>query len=66
MTPGILKMWISFAGIAAMFLSLLMIYLSRFKLKGVLKNIFAVFAYLFMIISGLIIFYVVFSGPVPE
>ncbi|NSL52305.1 DUF2768 domain-containing protein [Calidifontibacillus erzurumensis] len=66
MTPGMLKMYIAFVGIAAMFLSVLFIYLSRYKLKGLLKTLTAIFAYIFMILAGLIIFFVVFSGPVPE
>ncbi|MEK5442045.1 MULTISPECIES: DUF2768 domain-containing protein [Fredinandcohnia] len=66
MTPGLLKMWISFAGIAFMFIAVISIYLSRFKLKGFLKGLVATIAYIFMILAGIIIFFVVFSGPVSE
>ncbi|MFT4413107.1 DUF2768 domain-containing protein [Fredinandcohnia humi] len=66
MTPGLLKMWISFAGIAFMFLAVISIYFSRYKLKGILKGIVATIAYIFMILAGIIIFFVVFSGPVSE
>jgi len=59
-------MWISFASMAFMFISILLIYLSRFKLKGIVKVIVSVFAYLFMILAGLIILFVVFTGPVSE
>lgn len=59
-------MWISFAGIAFMFFAVIFIYLSRYKLKGLLKGIVATIAYIFMILAGIIIFFVVFSGPVSE
>ena len=63
MSPALMKMYISFAGMGFMFLSLLSLYFSRYKLKGILKGITALLAYLLMIVSGLIIFVVVFSGP---
>lgn len=66
MTPGLLKMYISFVGIGSMFISVILIYLSRYKLKGFLSTIIAVFAYIFMILAGIIIFFVVFSGPVAD
>jgi hypothetical protein len=56
-----LKMWISIAGIALMFLAIMTIYLSRYKLKGFLRVITAVIAYLFMIVAGIILFIVLFS-----
>jgi hypothetical protein len=61
MSPAMLKMWISIAGMALMFLSIITIYFSRFKLKGVLKIITAIIAYIFMVISGIVIFIVLFS-----
>jgi hypothetical protein len=61
MSPAMLKMWISIAGMALMFLSIITIYFSRFKLKGVLKIITAIIAYIFMIVSGIVIFIVLFS-----
>ncbi|ASV69185.1 DUF2768 domain-containing protein [Cytobacillus sp. FSL W7-1323] len=67
MSPGLMKMWIALASMGFMFIAILLIYLSRFKLKnGVLKGVTALFAYSFMVVSGLIIFLVVFSGPVSE
>lgn len=66
MTPGMLKMYISFFGIAFMFLSVVLIYFSRYKLKGFFKTITAIIAYILMILAGLIIFFVVFSGPVAD
>lgn len=66
MSPGLMKMWVSFVAIALMFIAVLTIMISRDKLKGVLKVIVSAFAYLCMITAGFIIFIVVFSGPVPE
>ncbi|WP_019154310.1 DUF2768 domain-containing protein [Robertmurraya massiliosenegalensis] len=64
MSPGMLKMWISIAGMGFMFISIMMIYLSRFKIKNsVFKFITALIAYVLMIVSGIIIFFVVISGP---
>ena len=63
MSTSMLNMYISFAGIIFMFLALGLIMLSRYKLKGILAGVVAVLAYIFMILSGLIIFYIVFSGP---
>ncbi|WP_028783043.1 DUF2768 domain-containing protein [Thalassobacillus devorans] len=63
MSLSMLNMYISFAGIIFMFLAIGLIMLSRYKLKGILAGIVAAFAYIFMILAGLIIFYIVFSGP---
>lgn len=63
MSPALLKMWISFAAMGFMFVSILLIYLSRYKLKGIFKMLTAIVAYILMIFSGIIIFFVVFSGP---
>ncbi|MDR6998557.1 DUF2768 domain-containing protein [Neobacillus niacini] len=61
MSPGMLKMWISVAGIGLMFLAIFTIYLSRFKFKGIVRIITAILAYLFMIIAGIILFIVLFT-----
>ncbi|WP_173916292.1 DUF2768 domain-containing protein [Halobacillus sp. Marseille-Q1614] len=63
MSVSLLKMYISFAGIISLFLATGLIYLSRYKLSGTISWIVAVFAYLFMIIGGLIIAFIVLSGP---
>ncbi|MCA1009473.1 DUF2768 domain-containing protein [Halobacillus halophilus] len=63
MSESMLNMYISFAGILFLFLAIGLILLSRHKLKGVLSGIVAFLAYVFMILGGLIIFYIVFSGP---
>jgi hypothetical protein len=63
MSESMLKMYISFAGMFFLLLAIGLILLSRYKLKGVFAAIIAVIAYLFLISGGLIIFYIVFSGP---
>ncbi|WP_075982140.1 DUF2768 domain-containing protein [Bacillus massilinigeriensis] len=63
MSESMLKMWISIAGMGFMVLSILLILFSRYKLKGFFKFIVALIAYIFMILSGLIIILIVFSGP---
>jgi hypothetical protein len=66
MSPALMKMWISFGSMGLMFLSVIFIYLSRFKLKGFFKFLTALIAYFCMIVAGIIIFFVVFSGPVQQ
>ena len=66
MLDSMMKMWISFASMGFMFISIILIYLSRFKLKGVIKAIVTILAYIFMILAGIIIIFVVFTGPVSE
>jgi hypothetical protein len=66
LSPALLKMYVSFLGMGFMIVSLFAIYLSRFKLKGFFKVVTAVIAYALMIMAGLIIFFVVFSGPTSE
>ncbi|HSI65845.1 MAG TPA: DUF2768 domain-containing protein [Planococcus sp. (in: firmicutes)] len=58
------KMWVSFAGIAFLILSMVIIYLSRYKMKnGILKFIFALFAYVLLILGFFIMVFTIFSGP---
>ncbi|MDR7075272.1 putative membrane protein [Neobacillus niacini] len=61
MSPGMLKMWISIAGMGLMFLAIITIYFSRYKLKGVLKFLTAIIAYIFLFISGITLFIVLFT-----
>ncbi|PPA71768.1 DUF2768 domain-containing protein [Jeotgalibacillus proteolyticus] len=57
-------MWISFGSMGFMFLAIITIYLSRYKLSNkVLKFITGLVAYVMMILAGLIMLFVVFSGP---
>ncbi|WP_110112981.1 DUF2768 domain-containing protein [Bacillus sp. CGMCC 1.16541] len=67
MSPALMKMWISLGSMGFMFISVLSIYLSRYVIKNrILKTIIAFIAYVLMILAGIIIFFVVFSGPTPE
>jgi hypothetical protein len=52
-SPAMFKMWVSIAGMGFMFLAIMTIYISRYKLKGVFQIITAIIAYLLMIVSGL-------------
>ncbi|HYK72007.1 MAG TPA: DUF2768 domain-containing protein [Pseudoneobacillus sp.] len=63
MSPSLLKMWISLAGMGFMFLAIILIYFSRYKLNGIFKILTAIIAYILMILSGIIIIFIVFSGP---
>ena len=64
MTPALMKMWISLSSMGFMFIAIILIYLSRYKLnQRIFKMVTAVFAYLLLFVSGLIIFLVVFTGP---
>jgi len=55
-----LKMWISIAGMGLMFLAIISIYFSRYKLTGIFRFVTAVLAYLFMVVAGLTLFIVFF------
>lgn len=63
MTTSMLNMYISFAGMIFMILAIGLIFLSRYKLKGFFRVIVAIIAYILMLLAGLIIFYIVLSGP---
>lgn len=58
-----MKMWVSFGGIALLIIAITFISLSRYKLKGWISKVVAVIAYISLLLAGLIIFYIVFSGP---
>ncbi|MFD0768543.1 DUF2768 domain-containing protein [Bacillus sp. CGMCC 1.60114] len=67
MSVGLIKMWFSLGAMALMFIAVIFILLSRHKIKNsFLKGFTALFAYTCMIVSGLIIFLVVFSGPIEQ
>jgi len=57
------KMWVSFGGMVLLILAVGLILLSRHFFKGILKVIFSFLAYVSLILGGLIIVYVVLSGP---
>ncbi|MEI2665052.1 DUF2768 domain-containing protein [Rossellomorea sp. LJF3] len=59
-----MKMWISFASMGFMVFAILTIYFSRYKIKQkFLRFITAFMAYILMIAGGLMMIYIVFSGP---
>ncbi|MGE6752256.1 DUF2768 domain-containing protein [Rossellomorea sp. NPDC071047] len=64
MLDSMMKMWISFASMGFMFFAILTIYFSRYKIKQkFLRFITAFIAYIMMIAGGLMMIYIVFSGP---
>ncbi|MFI8576842.1 MULTISPECIES: DUF2768 domain-containing protein [Rossellomorea] len=64
MMDSMMKMWISFASMGFMFFAILTIYFSRYKIKQrFLRFITAFMAYIMMIAGGLMMIYIVFSGP---
>ncbi|WP_337189778.1 DUF2768 domain-containing protein [Bacillus dakarensis] len=59
-----MKMWISLGSMGFMFISIVLVYFSRFKLQNrVIKFIFSLLAFIFMVLAGIIIFFVVMTGP---
>ena len=67
MSPALMKMWISLASMGFMFFAIVLIYISRYKLKkGIIKNLSAFCAYALLLVSGFIMFLVVISGPTVE
>lgn len=63
MSEGLIKMWTSLIGMGIMFLSVVFIYFSRYKIKNrLLKLISALIAYIFLAVSGILLFIVVLSG----
>jgi hypothetical protein len=66
MSTGLIKMWFALGAMGLMFFSVMTIMLSRYKLKGFFKWTTAILAYAMMIIAGIVIFFVVFTGPVSE
>lgn len=63
MSVSMLKMYISFAGMILLILAIGLILLSRYKLKGLFAGVVSLFAYISFILGGIIILYIVFSGP---
>lgn len=63
MSQSMLNMWISFVGMALLILSIGLIWLSRYKLKGFIAGIVSLLAYISLMLGGIIILYIVFSGP---
>ncbi|MCY7916230.1 DUF2768 domain-containing protein [Bacillus vallismortis] len=67
MSLALMKMWFALGSMGLMFLAVASIYLSRFRLRNrFLKIVVSSFAFMCVLISGMIVVVVVFSGPVNE
>ncbi|MBY6035682.1 DUF2768 domain-containing protein [Fictibacillus nanhaiensis] len=64
MSEGLLKMWVALSAIGLMFIAVFSIMLSRSKLTGIPQAIVSFFAWACMLVAGILILIVVFSGPV--
>ncbi|ANC77693.1 DUF2768 domain-containing protein [Fictibacillus nanhaiensis] len=64
MSEGLLKMWVALSAIGLMFVAVFSIMFSRAKLSGIFQTIVSLFAWICMIVAGILIVIVVFSGPV--
>ncbi len=62
-TPSLIKMWISFAGIGAFAIAALMVAVSHTKLSGWFGALVRVVAFVIFLFGTLIMIYVVASGP---
>lgn len=62
---AMMKMWVSFAGIAFLIIAFILISLSRYKMSGWLARIVAFIAFLLLVLGALITVFIVFSGPSP-
>ncbi|WP_252313344.1 DUF2768 domain-containing protein [Sinobaca sp. H24] len=60
------NMWVSFIGLFLMFVSTAAAVLGKEKLTGVLRFIVMTFSFICLVIAGLIVFIVVFRGPLAE
>lgn len=63
---GLAKMWISFVSMGLMFLSVVLTIFAKEKLSGILRYSVLTVTFIMIMVSGLIIFLVVATGPVPE
>jgi len=63
MSAAEIKEIISFVGIGLLILAIVFIQLSRRKLTGVFSVIVSIIAYICLIIGGLIVLFIVLSGP---
>jgi vacuolar-type H+-ATPase subunit I/STV1 len=64
MSLSMQKMWISILGMFLLALAMLIIYISRYKLKnGVLKVLTSITAWILLVVGGLMCLLIVFTGP---
>jgi len=62
----LLKMWVSFIGMGLMFFSVILTIFTKEKLSGILRYSLLTICFIVIMISGLIMVLVVFTGPVPD
>ncbi|HET7657214.1 MAG TPA: DUF2768 domain-containing protein [Bacillales bacterium] len=62
MSPGLIKMWISFVAIILFLIAIVLIVVSRNKLRGFWKALTATLAYICMIVAGLIVLLIIATG----
>ncbi|WP_100398537.1 DUF2768 domain-containing protein [Bacillus sp. FJAT-44742] len=60
------NMWFSFVGLFLMFVSVAFALLAREKLSGIFRFIVLSFSFVCLMIAGLIVFLVVFRGPLAD
>ncbi len=63
MSNSMLKMYISFAGMALLLIAMGLIVFSRLKLTGWLAQVVSILAYISLLLGAVIIIYIVLSGP---
>ncbi|MCJ7839452.1 DUF2768 domain-containing protein [Lederbergia sp. NSJ-179] len=64
MSVSMQKMWISIIGMFLLALAMLAIYVSRYKVKNKwFKSITAIVAWICLMVGGLIMLFIVLSGP---
>ncbi|SDC04056.1 Protein of unknown function [Exiguobacterium indicum] len=63
MSPGLIKMWISFAGIGLFAISVLLVTVSRTKLKGIWQILVSTLAFVCFIVASIIMVFIVMAGP---
>lgn len=63
MSAAEIKEIISFLGIGLLIVAIILIQLARRKMSGFFGGFVSIIAYLFFIVGGLIVVYVVISGP---
>ncbi|ADH99645.1 DUF2768 domain-containing protein [Salisediminibacterium selenitireducens] len=63
---GLAKMWVSFVSMGLMFLSVVLTIFAKEKLSGLLRYSVLSVTFVMIMVSGVIIFLVVATGPVPE
>ncbi|MGI1804777.1 DUF2768 domain-containing protein [Exiguobacterium sp. TDN 0502] len=58
-----MKMWISFAGIGLFAISVLLVTVSRTKLKGIWQILVSTIAFVCFIVASIIMVFIVMAGP---